>query len=1057
MQQLERWDGERHCGSPSPLMQDNDQGDLQDLIFLNNEPSFNLFSANNYSKAFSDILNDLDIKCDYYTEQSLMSKFQNSQNFLGFSININSLHAKFSSLLNFVSLLNESNIKIGFICIQEIWQANLDICSIAGFNLVGVSRQHSRGGGCAIYINSEFDFEIILPDKYFIETIYESITVKITTSNNQSFILTSSYRPPASQLMSNNEQMSQFFDLFCSQIEDLSEIGFPLIFTGDFNINLLTCNDISSQFLDILSFYALFQLSTKATRIINGSNSLIDFILSNDVNLINDSGILIDSPSDHFINFCSLSFSNPARNVNYRLARNFSEENTIRFVNIINDLTWESTIECNGTNLACDIFLETFESVFDLCFPLKKYKIRSSNVKISYLTRGLKISRKTCLKLHRKAKIRPTFINKNRYKVYRNLYNKLLRIAKRDFYREKTKKAGNDSKKLWNIIKNASNFPQKDNKISSIIVNEFSFNSDGEIADQFNSHFTSLGDKAKAYIPSTYTDFREFLPDRIKNTFFLRPISVYDMFKYILSISPKSSTDINGYSMKLLHKVAASISLPLSHIYNLSCEQGIFPDSFKISKVIPIHKSNEKSNMNNYRGISLINTFSKVFEKIMSTRLSIFLEENSFFYIKQFGFRQHHSTQHAILNITNFVTKAINNGQFALMLSFDVYKCFDILAHNILFVKLEHYGVRGVSLEWFKSYFKNRKQKVLINSTFSSNFCQIEDGVLQGSVIGVLLFLIYINDLCNCSKLLEIILFADDNNSLLANNDIQSLISTANEEIEKLKQWYSSNRLAIHPLKSKFILFHPDWMKLNLPIHNNEPYIPLFLNLNDPDETNLEKLFLLKGVPNPSENSLKTLGIFLDKNLNMKSHVEYLQGTISRSIFNLKIMKNLLDKRHLKLLYNSYVHSHIIYSAYFLSMCSDSTLNPLIKLQKKAIRAICNMGYREHTAPLFKSEQILPIKLEIKFQSLSFMHAYNYLRLPAAFNNIWIKNSNIAHYRLRNAEDFNIPNVRYVYLFKHPLYIFPRIWNELNLELRNTACKISFGSMLKEALFSQID
>ena len=168
-------------------------------------------------------------------------------------------------------------------------------------------------------------------------------------------------------------------------------------------------------------------------------------------------------------------------------------------------------------------------------------------------------------------------------------------------------------------------------------------------------------------------------------------------------------------------------------------------------------------------------------------------------------------------------------------------------------------------------------------------------------------------------------------------------------------------------------------------------------------------------------------------------------------------MKHLLDKKHLKLLYNAYVHSHLAYFAKFACMCTDAALNPLIKIQKKAIRSICNAGYRDHTAPLFSREEIFPLKQESLFQCITFMYSYKHNQLPSSFHETWIEIGNYNPYQLRNSADYYIPHVRYLYLFKHPLYYFPRVWNELEPNLKNIVTKREFVLAIKNKLFSQIN
>ena len=203
------------------------------------------------------------------------------------------------------------------------------------------------------------------------------------------------------------------------------------------------------------------------------------------------------------------------------------------------------------------------------------------------------------------------------------------------------------------------------------------------------------------------------------------------------------------------------ISAPLANIINLSLQKGIFPDKLKIAKVIPIYKADDPSHFTNYRPISLLSNFSKFFEKVMYNRMIEFAEQYNILYRCQFGFRKNYSTSHALIDLINRISSAIDQRETTVGVFLDLSKAFDTLDHQILFTKLEHYGIRDVALQWIKSYFSCRQQFVQINQTCSS-MQTIKCGVPQGSILGPLFFILYINDLPKASKLTELLRFADD-------------------------------------------------------------------------------------------------------------------------------------------------------------------------------------------------------------------------------------------------------------------------------------------------------
>ena len=303
------------------------------------------------------------------------------------------------------------------------------------------------------------------------------------------------------------------------------------------------------------------------------------------------------------------------------------------------------------------------------------------------------------------------------------------------------------------------------------------------MGNAFNDFFTKIGPKLDEEIPKAKNTRNPiiYLKDRVSHSFLVTPTTPQEINDIIGTLNESKSSGPCIIPTKFLKMAKNGISTPLSDICNSSFNEGIFPEKNKIAKVIPTHKKGSIKDVNNYRPISLLSTFSKIMGKVMASRLNDILELYSIICPNQFGFRAGYSTTHSLISITETINKTIEEKKFGCGVFIDLKKAFDTVNHKILLQKLEHYGIRDCSLSWFESYLTNRKQYVSVNGK-DSDIKSITCGVPQGSVLGPLLFLLYINDLPNISNKLKFFLFADDTNIYLESADIKHLERTMNKE-----------------------------------------------------------------------------------------------------------------------------------------------------------------------------------------------------------------------------------------------------------------------------------
>ena len=302
---------------------------------------------------------------------------------------------------------------------------------------------------------------------------------------------------------------------------------------------------------------------------------------------------------------------------------------------------------------------------------------------------------------------------------------------------------------------------------------------------------------------------------------------------------------------------------------------GLVPNMAKLAKIIPIYKAKDKKDISNYRPISLLPIISKILEKVVHKNLYTFLEKNKVLYASQYGFRKNRSTVNAITELVCHITNAFENKQNTLSVFLDLSKAFDTIDHNILLHKLEFYGVRGLALNWFQSYLSDRKQYVLYNN-------------VQGSVLGPLLFLIYVNDIANCLTHSKLISFADDTTVFLSSKYINDLYKNMNSDLDDLTNWFKANRLALNVNKSNCMLFQPN---------GNQNTLGNTLNIGvDPIEHKL---------------NCKFLGIFIDNQLRWNNHLSHISAKLSRSVYILKTVKHILHLTLLRSLYYTMVQPYL--------------------------------------------------------------------------------------------------------------------------------------------------
>ena len=412
----------------------------------------------------------------------------------------------------------------------------------------------------------------------------------------------------------------------------------------------------------------------------------------------------------------------------------------------------------------------------------------------------------------------------------------------------------------------------------------------------------------------------------------------------ILALNPKKAIGPNSIPTHLLHLLANDICKPLMIIFNLSFNTGIYPDMLKIANAIPIFKKDSKLLVSNYRPISLLSNINKLLEKLI-TRVYKFLEVNKCLYSLQFGFRTRYSTNLTLISITENIREALDSGKVAGGVFVDFQKAFDTVNHEILVWKLNHYGIRGTANDWFSSYLSNRSQYVSILG-YKSSTLTVKHGVPQGSVLGPLLFLLYINDLHKAINHSKVYHFADDTNLLNINESPSKLQKQLNRDLKLLYDWLLANKISLNCTKTEAIIFHKPGQK---PSYNF-------------------KIKLNGHRIRPAE-SIKYLGIYLDSTLSGKAHCEILTKKLKRANGMLCKIRHYVPMTELRSIYYAIFSCHMTYGVQVWGQKITTHNEKIFKLQNRSMRIINFSDFQAEADPLYKNNNILKLEDYVKLQN----------------------------------------------------------------------------------------
>ena len=936
---------------------------LHDTFFTDNNSGF--------------VLNQ-NLDCKYYdiTSFNNISKSFTSKLTSFFHLNINSLNLHFDNLELFLNSLNLSFSVIG-LSETRITDNSTSPPKLPNYKCFSTPTK-ANYGGTLLYISNCFipnrrtDLEKLMYSPKLLESTFAEIQVK----NQPNIVVGSIYRH-------HSLPVNEFNNTFLGPLLDkVSKQGKQLIIMGDFNINILNSHTdtSSSNFVDTLSNFLMLPHINLPTRVCERSQTLIDNIILSPTSSKITSGNFIIGISDHLAQFVILE--NTTLNTQasfektYKDWKNFQKD---KFVIEFKDFDWQShmKLEQNNPDTSFKNFFNKLTNLIDQYTPTRKLsKKQLLNSNKPWITKGIMKSTRIRDKLLKKFINSKSDLNKtsfhNKYKIYRNKIVTLLKLSKSNFYKKCFNDNLNNSRETWKKI-NELIFNKQNNSDSHIslivkdgIAKERLITEPSEIASTFNDFFCTIASDLNNKIPN-FGNFEDYIKRPTNsNSFFFRAVTPTEMEETIKLLCHSKSTGDFSIPKQIFESVTPEIAKILTSIINQSFETGIFPSSLKIVKVIPIFKNKgSNQNLDNYRPISLLSNIDKIFEKLVHKRLTSYFNKYNLFFERQFGFRKAHSTNHTLITLTEEIRKYLDSGKFSCGVFIDLRKAFDTVNHEILLRKLELYGIRGITNKWFRSYLTKRFQYVSYNGK-KSTLKELLFGVPQGSVLGPLLFIIYMNDLHNAILFSETTLFADDTCLLCSEPSLKSIEKHLNIDLRRLFKWLCANKISLNVSKTIVLLFRDPHRIVD---HN----ISLFLN----------------GKALEVSQSVKYLGIHIDNDLSWKTHVNVLSTKLRKANGIISKLRHFVPQSVLLSVYYSLFESHLRYACQIWAQNTNLNTSRIFKLQKQSCRLLTFSNYLSPSSPLFSQLKILKLNDLVKLLNVTLVYGILNNFLPSKLSEIY--------------------------------------------------------------------
>lgn len=694
---------------------------------------------------------------------------------------------------------------------------------IQGYDQISSLSESSKTGGVIIYYKESWKVDIIVEK---IDNLKYWILACRAKCKNNNIIITAVYRSP-----SYGE--AEFCQIFEDTLEEICEDANDVIIAGDFNIDWSIDSFYKKRIERILNDNGLKQIVNEYTRVARNSKTMIDYVITNS-HKVSAKNSTKDKISDHEVINIIIQGQHSEPQEKNNSQKEIFKYNKILFQQTLSSIKCDSSKDLDGSVIELD---DAFKESVRKCTHVRVLN-KKNNVN-KWFNEELRQMKTEKIWKYQKAKFENTNEAWDNYRITRNTYKVKLVNENSKYVNNKINNAPNQ-KQMWIEIKNLV-LKKSNEAIKSVIFNQVEIKDNKQIASHFNNYFVKSIGTIRESIENV--QYKNIIP-MTNNHFKFRAINIAELKNIINEL--KNKPDYNKISTTIILDNWNLTGKVILNIINKSLQTGVFPKAWKETMVTPIAKVAKTNKCEEFRPINTLKTCEKILEKVVKKQLDKFIEDNAIISKYQSGFRKKYSCETAVNYVINrWKNVEKNNKMMAIFLDFK--RAFETIDRQIMLKKLEMYGIKGNELKWFESYLGNRVQITKVNGTTSD---EIENGfgVPQGSILGALLFILYINDMPTTLEKCEIVLYADDTLIYTEASTEEQCLENMKHDISKINTWLKMNKLKLNENKTKI-------MEINM---------------------NSDELFKINDEIIEKVEHMSYLGFIIDKDLKFKKHIDYI-------------------------------------------------------------------------------------------------------------------------------------------------------------------------------------